>query len=288
MLCYIRLHMIKLGLYALSSYLLSLFIFPSNCPPFFYSLLLRNCLVFSYSSPSFFSFSQSKLSKFAAVRVLEDRAIVTLISNLERGSEVMATAFKVMERLGWVTHHTHHTILLLILLIALFLLSFLLCFSLMLYCFDLIWLIDWLIVAVVDAQSFGTYSYTNTEHTTRCIHLLCCLCAHISELNYRIILLHSRISAYLSIFVSITSQFTYLFLSSLFWMFSFFSFLFLLFNCNRITPEMFSQGASKVNISFVVQMKDREHLIKTLHACYFEGLKWEDIAPMPRQAPFQG
>ena len=23
----------------------------------------------------------------------------------------MATAFKVMERLGWVTHHTHHTIL---------------------------------------------------------------------------------------------------------------------------------------------------------------------------------
>jgi aspartate kinase len=42
----------------------------------------------------------SKLSKFAAVRVLEDRAIVTLISNLERGSEVMATAFKVMEKLG--------------------------------------------------------------------------------------------------------------------------------------------------------------------------------------------
>jgi hypothetical protein len=43
---------------------------------------------------------QSKLSEFAAVRVLEDRAIVTLISNLERGSEVMAIAFQVMEKLG--------------------------------------------------------------------------------------------------------------------------------------------------------------------------------------------
>ena len=97
----------------------------------------------------------SKLSKFAAVRVLEDRAIVTLISNLDRGSEVMATAFQVMEKLG-------------------------------------------------------------------------------------------------------------------------------------ITPEMFSQGASKVNISFVVQMRDREHLIKTLHACFFEGLKWQDIVPVPRRSPFQG
>ena len=97
----------------------------------------------------------SKLSKFAAVRVLEDRAIVTLISNLDRGSEVMAIAFQVMEKLG-------------------------------------------------------------------------------------------------------------------------------------ITPEMFSQGASKVNISFVVQMKDREHLIKTLHACFFEGMRWEDLIPVPRRSPFQG
>ena len=55
-----------------------------------------------------------------------------------------------------------------------------------------------------------------------------------------------------------------------------------------ITPEMFSQGASKVNISFVVQMRDREHLIKTLHACFFEGLKWQDIVPVPRRSPFQG
>jgi hypothetical protein len=84
-----------------------------------YLLIVSRFLPFAYTASPFlllshfylcsFSFSQSKLSKFAAVRVLEDRAIVTLISNLERGSEVMATAFKVMERLGWVSHHTHHT-----------------------------------------------------------------------------------------------------------------------------------------------------------------------------------
>lgn len=47
---------------------------------------------------------------------------------------------------------------------------------------------------------------------------------------------------------------------------------------------MFSQGASKVNISFVVQMKDREHLIKTLHACFFEGLKLEDVPQVERKS----
>lgn len=74
-----------------------------------FSLHINSFPSFSHFFLCSFSFSQSKLSKFAAVRVLEDRAIVTLISNLERGSEVMATAFKVMERLGWVIHHTHHT-----------------------------------------------------------------------------------------------------------------------------------------------------------------------------------
>lgn len=85
-----------------------------------------------------------KLNKFADTTVFEERAIVTLISNLDRSSEVMATAFKVMEKLG-------------------------------------------------------------------------------------------------------------------------------------ITVEMFSQGASKVNISFVIQMKDRETVIRALHACFFEGIRPEDL-----------
>jgi len=38
-----------------------------------------------------------------------------------------------------------------------------------------------------------------------------------------------------------------------------------------ITAEMLSQGASKVNISIVVQMKYKEALIRALHAVYFEG-----------------
>lgn len=43
-----------------------------------------------------------------------------------------------------------------------------------------------------------------------------------------------------------------------------------------ITVEMLSQGASKVNISVVVGMKDKDVLIKKLHACFFEGEKiWE-------------
>jgi aspartate kinase len=85
-----------------------------------------------------------KLNKFADTTVFEDRAIVTLISNLDRSSEVMATAFRVMEKLG-------------------------------------------------------------------------------------------------------------------------------------VTVEMFSQGASKVNISFVIQMKDRETVIRALHACFFEGIRPEDL-----------
>jgi len=39
-----------------------------------------------------------------------------------------------------------------------------------------------------------------------------------------------------------------------------------------IPVEMFSQGASKVNISFVVKMSDKDRLIKGLHACFFEGV----------------
>lgn len=40
--------------------------------------------------------------------------------------------------------------------------------------------------------------------------------------------------------------------------------------CTRVTVEMLSQGASKVNISLVVQMKDRERVIKALHKRFFE------------------
>eukprot|EP01038_Epipyxis_sp_PR26KG_P014641 gene14641-19668_t len=42
----------------------------------------------------------TQLKEFSEVVVLEDRAIISLISNLERSSEVMAMAFKVMEELG--------------------------------------------------------------------------------------------------------------------------------------------------------------------------------------------
>lgn len=37
-----------------------------------------------------------------------------------------------------------------------------------------------------------------------------------------------------------------------------------------INVEMLSQGASKVNISIVVAMKDREKLIRELHASFFD------------------
>jgi len=46
-----------------------------------------------------------------------------------------------------------------------------------------------------------------------------------------------------------------------------------------IRVEMLSQGASKVNIAMVVQMKDKDTLIKTLHHCFFDGLLIDDISP---------
>ena len=45
-----------------------------------------------------------------------------------------------------------------------------------------------------------------------------------------------------------------------------------------VTVEMLSQGASKVNISLVVKMSDKERVIRALHACFFEGVKTEDVA----------
>ena len=42
----------------------------------------------------------SKLQNFAEASILKERCIVSIISNLERSSEVMTTAFGVMERLG--------------------------------------------------------------------------------------------------------------------------------------------------------------------------------------------
>ena len=47
-----------------------------------------------------------------------------------------------------------------------------------------------------------------------------------------------------------------------------------------ITAEMLSQGASKVNISIVVQSKYKEALFKALHACFFEGVLVEDLQPI--------
>lgn len=38
-----------------------------------------------------------------------------------------------------------------------------------------------------------------------------------------------------------------------------------------IKVEMLSQGASKVNIGMVIPMKDKEVLMRKLHACFFEG-----------------
>jgi aspartate kinase len=45
-----------------------------------------------------------------------------------------------------------------------------------------------------------------------------------------------------------------------------------IYSC-RITVEMLSQGASKVNISLVVKMSDKDAVIKALHAYFFEGKK---------------
>jgi aspartate kinase len=47
-----------------------------------------------------------------------------------------------------------------------------------------------------------------------------------------------------------------------------------------ITAEMLSQGASKVNISIVVQMKYKEALIKALHGCFFQGMSIDDLKPL--------
>jgi aspartate kinase len=44
-----------------------------------------------------------------------------------------------------------------------------------------------------------------------------------------------------------------------------------------IRVEMLSQGASKVNIGMVIPMKDKELLISTLHACFFEGKLLSEI-----------
>ena len=52
----------------------------------------------------------------------------------------------------------------------------------------------------------------------------------------------------------------------------------LFLNFNRITCEMFSQGASKVNISLVVKMEDKDRVIKGLHACFFEGLPFDELS----------
>ena len=41
-----------------------------------------------------------KLRQFADVKVLEERAIISIICNFERSSEVMARAFNVAHRLG--------------------------------------------------------------------------------------------------------------------------------------------------------------------------------------------
>ena len=46
-----------------------------------------------------------------------------------------------------------------------------------------------------------------------------------------------------------------------------------------VRVEMLSQGASKVNISLVVKMSEKEKVIKALHACFFEGKRPEEMSP---------
>jgi aspartate kinase len=43
------------------------------------------------------------------------------------------------------------------------------------------------------------------------------------------------------------------------------------FSANGIKVEMMSQGASKVNISFVVKEDQIDEAILKLHSCFFEG-----------------
>ena len=65
--------------------------------------------------------------------------------------------------------------------------------------------------------------------------------------------------------------------------------VFRVFSTQDIKVEMMSQGASKVNISFVVHSKDLEKAIMDLHDCFFEEEcvveKWspEDEAPQTQQ-----
>jgi len=46
---------------------------------------------------------------------------------------------------------------------------------------------------------------------------------------------------------------------------------FSVFAKENIQVEMMSQGASKVNISFIVKSDDLERAILQLHSCFFEG-----------------
>lgn len=47
--------------------------------------------------------------------------------------------------------------------------------------------------------------------------------------------------------------------------------VFRIFSREKIPIEMMSQGASKVNISFVVNSEDLNRAIARLHSCFFEG-----------------
>lgn len=47
---------------------------------------------------------------------------------------------------------------------------------------------------------------------------------------------------------------------------------FRVFSKENIQVEMMSQGASKVNISFIIKSSQLDNAIKQLHSCYFDGL----------------
>ena len=64
------------------------------------ALLVRTVLHYYTYRVFNISVYQNQLRAISEVVVLEDRAIVSLISNLERSSEVMAIAFQVMQELG--------------------------------------------------------------------------------------------------------------------------------------------------------------------------------------------
>ena len=48
--------------------------------------------------------------------------------------------------------------------------------------------------------------------------------------------------------------------------------VFRVFSKQGIKVEMMSQGASKVNISFIVRSEDLENAILELHSCFFDGV----------------